>query len=59
MWLKKVADYSEDEKRAEFDSMAPEDKAMFEELDREVEEFKKDMTPEDKADFESFVPKSE
>ena len=39
--------------------MTPEDKVKFEELNREVEDFTKDMTPEDKAEFESFVPKSE
>jgi len=36
MWLKKVAEYSEDEKQNEFNGMTPEDKVKFEELDREV-----------------------
>ena len=39
--------------------MTPEDKVKFEELDREVEDFKKDMSPEDREEFEAFVPKSE
>jgi hypothetical protein len=39
--------------------MTAEDRIVYEELDREVEDFKKDMTQEDRAKFEEFVPKSE